>query len=64
MGEDVLLPLRGKQRYFGLRDENYCLHYVLILMQLSIACNLILERFAGWLYLGGLLDIDACWIVV
>ena len=35
-------------------DENHCLHYVLFLMQLSVAhkqslccCNLIPDRFAG-----------------
>ena len=49
-----LLPLGIKQRCSCLCDENYCLHYVLILMQLSVAlmqlfvaCNLIPERFAG-----------------
>ena len=50
MGKDVLLPLGRKQRCSCLCDENYFLHYVLILMQLSVAltqsfvaCNLILR---------------------
>ena len=39
--EGVLLPLGVKQRRLCLRDHEYCLHHVLCLIQLSIACNLI-----------------------
>ena len=51
--------------------EDYCLHYVLYLMHLSVAhkqslcCgNLIPARFAGELSQGGLLDMDACQMAV
>ena len=47
-GEGCDVATKGKQRCSCLRDENYCLHYVLILMQLFVAlrqsfvaCNLI-----------------------
>ena len=45
-GEDLLLPLGREKRCSYLRDENYCLHYVYMLIQLVVACNLIQETFA------------------
>ena len=48
--EGVLLLLGVKQRFLCLRDHEYCLHHVLYLMQLSVACNLIL--------MGDMLDSD------
>ena len=48
------IATREKTAVLLSTDENHCLHYVLFLMQLSVApkqslrcCNLIPERFAG-----------------
>ena len=53
-GGGCVVATREKTTVFLSTDENYCLHYVLFLMQLSVAhkqslccCNLIPARFAG-----------------
>ena len=53
-GEGCAVATREKTTVLLSMDENHCLHYVLYLMQLSVAhkqslrcCNLIPARFAG-----------------
>ena len=53
-GEGCAVATREKTAVLLSTDENHCLHYVLFLMQLSVApkqslrcCNLIPARFAG-----------------
>ena len=54
MGRGCAVATREKTAVLLSTDENHCLHYVLYLMQLSVAhkqslrcCNLIPDRFAG-----------------
>ena len=53
-GGGCAVATREKTAVFSFTNENYCLHYVLFLMQLSIAqkqslrsCNFIAARFTG-----------------
>ena len=53
-GGGCVVATRDKTTVFLSTDEDYCLHYVLFLMHLSVAhkqslrcCNLIPARFAG-----------------
>ena len=53
-GGGCVVATREKTSVFSSTDEDYCLHYVIYLMQLSVAhkqslrcCNLIPDRFAG-----------------
>ena len=53
-GGESDVTTREKTAVFLSTNENYCLHYVLFLMQLSVAhkqslhcCNFIPARFAG-----------------
>ena len=70
-GGGCAVATREKTAVFSPTGEDYCLHYVLYLMILSLAhkqslrCyNLIPARFAGELSQGGLLDMDACRMAV
>ena len=54
MGGGCAVATRDKTAVFSPTGEDYCLHYVLYLMDLSVAhkqslrcCNLIPTRFAG-----------------
>ena len=66
-----VVATREKTAVLLSTDENNCLHYVLYLMQLSIAQRAITSLlrlntmgFARYLSGGGLLVIDACWLAV
>jgi hypothetical protein len=53
-----MLPL-GKKQHSCVQGYSFCLHYTLCLMQLSVICNLILERCSHDIPVSGLLVIDA-----
>ena len=70
-GEVCAVATREKTMVLLFMDENYCLHYLLILMHLPVAHKAITSLLQlntseiCWItFKGGILDMDARWIAV